>query len=149
MKLATGLGFGLIALAGLAASPAANAQGLPQGSYLDTCDGARVQGMSLVAQCRDVTGIERSSALINFNRCVGDIANNDGALSCNFGIAGPVPLPAPARPPITRVAVECDTLHRQAADLRARADMAMSPIDHARIEGQLDQVHDQEDHCTQ
>ena len=151
MKFATALGFGFIALLTLAgfAAPAAYAEGLPQGSYLDTCNDARVQGMSLIAVCRDSAGIERSSALINFNRCVGDIANTDGVLTCNFGVAGPVPLPAPARPPITRVAVDCIELHREASVLRAQMDRTFDPIDHARLQGQLDLVHDQEDHCRQ
>jgi hypothetical protein len=145
IKLATGL----VLLAGLAAaSPAAHAQGLPQGTYLDTCSGARVEGASLIARCRDSAGFERHSALLSFDRCVGDIANNNGVLSCNIGIAGPVPLPAPAQRPVTRVAVDCDELHRQAADLHARMDATFDPIEHARIEGQLHQVHDQEDHCA-
>ena len=149
MKLATGFGFALIMLAALAAPLSARAEGLPQGSYLDTCNDARVQGMSLVAHCRDSAGIERSSALINYNRCVGDITNTDGVLTCNFGVAGPVPLITRERAAITRVAVDCIELHREASVLRAQMDRTADPIDRARLQGQLDLVHDQADRCTQ
>jgi hypothetical protein len=149
MKLAPSIGLGLILLAALAASPPGHAQGLPQGTYLDTCSGARVEGASLIARCRGADGMEQHSALLNFDRCAGDIANNNGVLSCNFGVAGPVPAPMPAPPPVTRVAVDCNELHRQAADLHARLDATFDPIERARLDGRLHEVHDQEDHCTQ
>jgi hypothetical protein len=141
------LGVSVSCIAGLALAAAAHAQGLPQGPYLDTCDGAKVEGPNLMAQCRDVDGIERHSALINFPRCSGPIINDNGVLTCDFGLAGPVPL-ITRRPPVTEVAVRCDELHREAADLGVRRDAAFDPIERARIDGRLHQVQDQEDHCT-
>jgi hypothetical protein len=146
MKLS--LGVGLSCAAALAFATAAHAQGLPKGPYLDTCSGAKVEGPNLIAQCRDALGIERHSALINFPRCVGAIVNDNGVLTCDFGLAGPVPL-ITRQPPVTEVAVRCDDLHREAADLRARRDTAFDPIERARIDGRLHEVQGQEDHCTQ
>jgi hypothetical protein len=147
MKLA--LGLGLVCCAGLALSAAAQAQGLPQGPYLDTCDGAQSEGPNLMAQCRDAAGVEHRSALINYPRCVGPITNNNGVLTCDFGLAGPVPLVTPARPPVTEVAIRCDDLHRESADLQAQRDATFDPIERAHIEGRLHEVQDEEDDCTQ
>jgi hypothetical protein len=144
MKLLLGVSFSCVAA--LALTAVAHAQGLPQGPYLDTCDGAKVEGPNLMAQCRGADGIERHSALINFPRCVGAIVNNNGVLTCDFGLAGPVPL-ITRQLPVTQVAVRCDDLHREAADLRARRDAAFDPIERARIDGRLHAVQDQEDHC--
>lgn len=83
MKFAVSLG---ILCAWLALSAAAQAGGLPPGPYLDTCGGAKVAGPNLVAACRDASGIAHSSALINYPRCVGAITNNNGVLSCDFGL---------------------------------------------------------------
>ena len=141
-------GLGLACLAGLALSAAAHAQGLPQGPYLDTCSGAQVQGPNLRAQCRDAAGMERHSALINFPRCVGPITNNNGILTCDFGLAGAVPLITQPQSPVTAVAFRCDDLDREVADLRARRDAAFDPIDRAHIDGRLHEVLDEEDHCN-
>ena len=148
MKLASALGFGLILLAGLAVSAPGHADGLPQGTYLDSCSGARVEGASLIARCRGVDGLEHHSALLDFDRCVGDIGNNGGVLSCNMGVADRVPPPVPLNPPVTTVAMRCDDLHHEAADLRARRDATFDPILRAEVEGRLHGVEDQLDHCA-
>jgi hypothetical protein len=147
-KLATILGLGVLMLAGLGGAAPGHAQGLPQGSYLGTCSGARVDGASLIARCRDAAGVEQHSALVNFDRCVGDIANNGGALSCNMGAADAAPAPA-ADAPVTRVAIDCSELHRRDADLKARLNIPANPVDRGRLEGELHQVQTEEDHCTQ
>jgi hypothetical protein len=139
---------GLSCVAGIALAASAHAQGLPQGPYLDTCNGAKADGRNLMAECRDMAGMERHSALINFPRCVGPITNNNGILTCDFGLAGPVPMIAPAQPPVTAVALRCDDLDRQIADLRARRDATFDPIDRAHIDGRLHEVLDEEDHCN-
>jgi hypothetical protein len=86
MKFA--LGFGLFCLAGLVLSAAGHAQALPKGPYLDTCSGAKANGPNLMAQCRNAAGTEHRAVLVNFPRCVGPITNNDGILTCDFGLEG-------------------------------------------------------------
>jgi hypothetical protein len=150
MKLASGIGVGLLTFAGLCASPlAAQAQGIPQGSYLDTCTGARVEGDSLVARCHRSDGFERESALLNYRGCPGDIFNENGVLNCHFGAVA-IPAPAPVTSsPIQRAAVWCNDLQREALELRDRLDRTFDPVEHAHLQGQLDVVDDQEDHCAQ
>lgn len=145
MRLA--LGLGLVCSAGLALSAAAQTQGLPQGPYLDTCSGAQVEGPNLMAQCRDAVGLEHRSALINFPRCVGAITNRDGVLTCDFGLAGPVPLITRERPPVAQVAIRCDDLHRESADLQTQREETFDPIERARLDGRLHEVQDREDDC--
>ena len=89
MKLA--LGLGLSCLAGLALSAAAQAQPLPRGPYLETCDAAKSDGQNLLAQCRNATGAEHRAVLINYPRCLGPISNNNGMLTCDFGLDDPPP----------------------------------------------------------
>ena len=47
----------------------AQAQGLPQGTYLNSCTGAHLEGDALVARCRTMDGREQHSALAGVNRC--------------------------------------------------------------------------------
>ena len=89
MKLVQSVVAGLL-LAGVAWAPA-QAQGVPQGSYLRSCGGVAVQGDTLTAVCRRVDGGEQPTALAAVNRCVGDIGNNNGNLHCNYGRGAPPP----------------------------------------------------------
>jgi hypothetical protein len=85
------IGFGVLTallLAGIAWSAPAQAQGMPQGSYLQSCRDIGVQGDTLVAVCRTADGRGQRSALATVNRCVGDIGNNNGNLQCNYGGGG-------------------------------------------------------------
>jgi hypothetical protein len=151
MKLAPGLNLGLMVLVGLGVlSVAGHAQGIPQGSYLDTCSGARVDGASLIATCHRPDGIEQHSSLINYNRCVGDIANDNGTLTCHFGSAAAAPPPTVLRPNpvIIPAGLRCDELQHEAADLGAHIDQTADPLEHARLVGRLQEVHDQEDRCA-
>jgi hypothetical protein len=80
-----------------------HAQGMPQGSYQQTCSNIQIQGDTLTATCRMRGGRQQPSSLAGFRRCVGDIGNNNGALHCNLGDAsqGREAAPAataPARP---------------------------------------------------
>jgi hypothetical protein len=119
------------------------AQGLPQGTYLNTCTGAHLEGDTLVARCRTPDGREQRSALAGVNRCVGDIGNSNGSLQCNLsGPAGPR-----AQGPGPQVADRCGGLHREAEDLRGRLDHEFNPIERAHIEGRLREIHEQEEHC--
>ncbi len=76
-------------------TPHAQAQRLPRGSYLQTCPEANVYRGRLTAVCRRRDGSFQQSSLADVGRCVGDIANIDGRLRCNYGPGGPG---GPARP---------------------------------------------------
>src|SRR6266550_5132703 len=79
-------------LAGLGWLQLASAQGLPQGSYLRSCENAYVQGDTLVATCRRADGYAQQTSLPAVHSCVGDIGNRNGALTCNHaGRRGPPP----------------------------------------------------------
>ena len=54
----------------------------PSGSYLQTCREARVNGDDLEARCSTANGDWRSSKLDDFQKCRGDIVNDDGHLRC-------------------------------------------------------------------
>ncbi len=139
-----------VVLAGLGWSLPAQAQGLPQGSYLNSCNGARIEGDTLVARCRTADGREERSALAGVNRCVGDIGNSNGSLSCNMGgRAQAVPVGPGYREPGygSERGERCGGLRREAEDLRGRLDREFNPLERARIEGQLREVHEQEERC--
>jgi len=72
-------------------SAPAQAQGVPQGSYLQSCQQIAVQGDTLFAVCRAVDGRRRRTNLPQVGRCVGDIGNNNGNLQCNYAGGGPQP----------------------------------------------------------
>jgi len=87
MKIVMGA-LAAVLLTGFGWSASAVAQGVPQGSYLRSCQGAHIEGDTLVARCRAVDGGEQRSALAGVNRCVGDISNNNGQLQCSYGGPG-------------------------------------------------------------
>lgn len=55
----------------------------PPGSYQQSCSGARMVGIDLVASCPNVAGTFTSWTLPNAHSCGGDIANINGKLLCN------------------------------------------------------------------
>jgi len=55
----------------------------PGGSYQQTCSDIAVSGTTLAAACRTRKGRTQRTSLANVDRCVGDIANIDGTLTCN------------------------------------------------------------------
>jgi len=79
------------ALAGtLAVSPVTMAQGYggaPGGSYLDSCRDVRALGDSLEASCRRADGSWQRTGL-RLSDCRGDIANQNGHLTCGGGREG-------------------------------------------------------------
>src|SRR5437879_13919469 len=87
MKTGIGILGGLLLAALCWVEPAA-AQGLPQGSYLRSCNGVSLQGDNLIATCRRADGREQRTSLAGVHRCVGDIGNMNGNLSCNYGEIG-------------------------------------------------------------
>jgi Beta/Gamma crystallin/CVNH domain len=55
---------------------------VPRGSYQQTCQNERVESGDLIADCADRNGRLRHSELANHRFCRGDIANDNGILSC-------------------------------------------------------------------
>jgi hypothetical protein len=159
MKIVMGA-LAAVLLTGIGWSATAEAQGIPQGSYLQSCNGARIQGDTLVARCRSVDGREQRSALATVNRCVGDIGNNNGQLQCTYGGARaqavPVPGPGERERYGERRAGEgvgsdrgehCQGLRREAEELRGRLEREYNPVERARTEGRLHEVRAQEERC--
>ena len=72
--------------------PRAEAQQLPRGSYQRTCPEASASRNRLTAVCRTRDGQWQQTTLADIDRCIGDIANIDGRLRCNYG-APPSSLP--------------------------------------------------------
>jgi hypothetical protein len=64
---------------------AAAAAGVPQGTYLETCRNAAVDGNRLNAECQDDAGKWKKTWLEGFQYCAGDIVNENGLLKCNGG----------------------------------------------------------------
>jgi hypothetical protein len=63
----------------------AHAQSAPPGSYRTSCTDLRVEDRTLTAVCRIADGREQRTTLTDVNRCVGDIGNDNGALTCSHG----------------------------------------------------------------
>lgn len=55
---------------------------VPSGSYQQSCNNLRMNGSTLSASCTAANG-QRVYSSLNVNGCRGDIANNNGHLTCN------------------------------------------------------------------
>jgi hypothetical protein len=77
--------FGALLIIGSMFLRPAHAQPPPEGSYLRSCTDALVEGRTLTAVCRITDGREQTTSLTDVNRCVGDIGNDNGALTCSHG----------------------------------------------------------------
>jgi hypothetical protein len=143
VKLAPGI-CAFLLIAGVGAPSPVFAQAVPQGSYLQSCRGARIDGDSLTALCKQDGGPERQSALLSYARCIGDIVNADGVLQCDFGSAAAVPAPAL----VLAQARYCGDLHRAVQGLAERVDRSINPREHARLQGRLDEARYQEADCV-
>lgn len=64
---------------------AASAAEVPQGSYLETCRNAVIDGERLNAECQNDAGKWKKTWLQGYRYCAGDIANENGVLVCNGG----------------------------------------------------------------
>jgi hypothetical protein len=98
-----------ISLAIIVAIPVAHAQAVPAGSYQQTCQDARMQGGRLTGSCRDRGGAFRHTELRDPAQCIGDIFNDDGALTCSRG----------SRPPAGTYARSCEQAFVDGPNLRA------------------------------
>ena len=81
MKTALGA-FAAVLLAGAMCTQPAHAQSVPQGSYLSSCTHVGMDRDRLIADCRRADGGWHRTVL-DINRCIGDIGNLNGQLSCN------------------------------------------------------------------
>jgi hypothetical protein len=61
----------------------AAAQGLPGGSYQQTCRNISVNGSRLYATCQDGNGSWQTTELSDYQRCSSEIVNTNGTLQCN------------------------------------------------------------------
>lgn len=77
---------GAAMLVSLATIPA-QAQGVPGGSYLQSCANVHMLGDRLIAACRRGDGSWGRTAL-DVRGCVGGVANTDGHLTCNYSELG-------------------------------------------------------------
>jgi len=61
----------------------AAAQGLPGGSYQQTCRNIGVSGSRLHATCQDGNGNWQTTEISDYQRCSSEIVNTNGTLQCN------------------------------------------------------------------
>ena len=145
---------------GIAGTPPARAQNVPQGSYLQSCGRAYVRGDTLIAICRRVDGYEQQTSLASVSRCVGDIGNNNGTLTCNYGGGAPRrggrepyyggrqpdnrgPQPGYDREPGQR----CEALRFEVERLRQRLEGASYPGERRQLRVRLRQAEEQAETC--
>ena len=57
--------------------------GPPSGGYRQTCRDLQTFGSTLQASCQKKNGKWRQTSLRHFNRCLGEIENNNGKLVCS------------------------------------------------------------------
>src|SRR5258708_12120178 len=76
--------FGLIVLTAVLWNSGASAQNAPTGSYLQSCRDASTNGSTLYANCRNSYGEWQSVTLPDYQRCRGDIGNDNGTLRCDM-----------------------------------------------------------------
>lgn len=95
------------------------AKGAPAGSYMQTCNGVRMNGDSLRARCQTSDGRWLDTRLDNYSRCVGDIVNDEGRLECTYGSGRQVPQGTYSQT-CRQIYVQGDTLRAQCQDRDGR-----------------------------
>ena len=162
MKSFPGLfGAAALVLLGLAA----DAQGLPPGSYQQSCKDFRMQGGTLTAVCRRANGRGEQVTALNVAHCVGDIGNNNGQLVCNGGRPAAVPppaeaqyapgapYPAPGYAPPPRYGQgqgyweHCEHLRHEERELHQRLDYAPYGPEREQLQYRLGQIHAERQQC--
>ena len=101
----------------LFAGAACLAQGIPPGSYQQTCNNVSVNGDTLTANCQDSSGNWRSAQLPGFQRCAGEITNDNGALRCLMSGYGPQGMAGNG--PAGSYTQSCRNIHVSGDDLKA------------------------------
>src|SRR5947209_4794210 len=66
--------------------------GIPNGSYTQSCQEIRVHGDDLEARCQTADGNWHKTKLDDFQKCRGDVANDNGSLRCVSGVAPGYPV---------------------------------------------------------
>src|SRR5215469_10888734 len=97
----------------------AMAQGIPTGSYQQTCNNVSVNGAVLVANCQDRNGTWRSAQLPGFQNCNADIMNDNGNLRCASGGYNYGPGSQPVNGPGGSYAQSCRDVNVSGDDLHA------------------------------
>jgi hypothetical protein len=96
------------------------AQGIPQGSYQQTCNNVAVNGSVLSANCQDSRGNWINAQLPDVQRCTSNIINDNGALRCaTAGYGAPAGYQA-GNMPNGSYAQSCQDIHVGGDDLHAR-----------------------------
>jgi CVNH domain len=111
----------------------------PNGSYTQTCTAIHVGGDDLHARCQTHDGKLRDAKLDDYNKCHGDIVNDDGHLRCISGAAGGGPYAAPARYPGVNgpngsYAQTCMDIRVDGDDLKARCQTRVGDIRDAKLD---------------
>ena len=142
------IGFAALALAGFVAMvPApAQAQGVPQGSYLQTCTDVHLERDRLVAVCRRADGRVNRTVLPDPYRCNGGISNVNGVLRCEFA-GGPPPGPGYGPPGGGEFRARCERWRHEAGELRERLEHEGNPYERGRLEGRLHEVRERLERC--
>jgi hypothetical protein len=76
--------FGLVILTTALWGASCAAQSAPSGSYQQSCRNVGMEGSTLYASCRSINGQWQSASLPDFQRCAGDIGNDNGTLRCDM-----------------------------------------------------------------
>lgn len=92
------------------------AQGIPTGSYQQTCNNVSVNGDTLTANCQDSSGNWRAAQLPGFQRCAGDVMNDNGILRCAM-TGGPQSVSGGG--PVGSYMQSCRNVHASGDDLKA------------------------------
>jgi len=72
----------LLFVAALCGAGPVQAQALPPGSYVETCNVPQIDGATLTAECRDRRGQYHQTFMRNAANCAVGIENIDGVLTC-------------------------------------------------------------------
>ncbi|HKD78708.1 MAG TPA: CVNH domain-containing protein [Candidatus Angelobacter sp.] len=101
--------------------------GVPGGSYTQTCQEIRIHGDDLEARCQNSNGDWHKTKLDDYQKCHGDVANDNGTLRC---VAGAYPpgypgayrggYPGPAVAAGTPYTQTCKDIKSHGDDLQAR-----------------------------
>lgn len=99
--------------------------GVPNGSYTGSCQEIHIDGDDLKARCQGADGNWHNAKLDDYQKCRGDVVNENGKLRCVIGAYAPAYSGAnrgayPAPPIGTPYTQTCKDIHSHGDDLEAR-----------------------------